>query len=129
MVYQRTKNFDALSFLYLITGNVNKLKKMLQIAVMRQDVMSRFNNALMLGNIEERVKIMAEMGQVPLATLTAKSHNITEFIERLEDQMQGTDISSQIPANAQLLLPPVPLFRPEQGGNSCALAGICELMS
>jgi coatomer protein complex subunit alpha (xenin) len=115
MVYQKTKNFDALSFLYLITGNAGKLKKMLQIAVMRQDVMSRFNNALMLGNIEERVKIMAEMGQVPLATLTAKTHNITEFIERLEDQMQGTDVSSQIPPNAQLLLPPVPLFRPEQG--------------
>jgi coatomer protein complex subunit alpha (xenin) len=117
MVYQRTKNFDALSFMYLITGNAAKLKKMLQIAVMRQDVMSRFNNALMLGNIEERVKIMAEMGQVPLATLTAKTHNITEFIERLEDQMQGTDVSSQIPANAQLLLPPVPLYRPEQGGD------------
>merc|ERR1719502_2493937 len=115
MVYQKTKNFDALSFLYLITGNQAKLKKMLQIAVMRQDVMSRFNNALMLGNIEERVKIMAEMGQVPLAALTAKTHNITEFIERLEDQVQGTDISTHIPPNAQLLLPPVPLFRPDQG--------------
>jgi len=115
MVYQRTKNFDALSFLYLITGNINKLKKMLQIAVMRQDVMSRFNNALMLGDIPERVKIMAEMGQVPLAALTAKTHNITEFIERLEDQVQGTNISTHIPPNAQLLLPPVPLFRPDQG--------------
>jgi len=115
MVYQRTKNFDALSFLYLITGNVAKLKKMLQIAVMRQDVMARFNNALMLGAIEERVKIMAEMGQVPLAALTAKTHNITEFIERLEDQLQGVDIGSQIPPNAMLLIPPVPLFRPDQG--------------
>ena len=63
MVYQKTKNFDSLSFLYLITGNVNKLKKMLKIAEMRGDVMSRFHNALMLGHVEERVKIMAEMGQ------------------------------------------------------------------
>merc|ERR1719408_128944 len=69
----------------------------------------------MIGNIEERVKIMAEMNHVPLATLTAKTHNLTEFIARLEEQTQGTDISSQIPRNAQLLLPPVPLFRPEQG--------------
>merc|ERR1719498_1265202 len=115
MVYQRTRNFEALSFLYLITGNTKHLRKMLKIAEMRQDVMSRFNNALMLGNVEERVKIMAEMGQVPLAALTAKTHNITEFIERLEDQVQGTDISSQIPPNAQLLLPPVALFRPDQG--------------
>merc|ERR1740130_87334 len=115
MVYMKTKNFDALSFLYLITGNFGKLTKMLQIAVRRQDVMSRFNNALMLGNIEERVKIMAEMGQVPLACLTAKTHNITEFIERLEDQTQGIDVSSQIPANAQLLLPPVPLYKADPG--------------
>merc|ERR1740117_1614272 len=69
----------------------------------------------MLGNVEERVKIMAEMGQVPLATMTAKTHNLTEFIERLEDQTQGIDVSSQIPAKAQLLLPPVALFRAEQG--------------
>jgi coatomer protein complex subunit alpha (xenin) len=114
-VYQKTKNFDALSFLYLITGNFMKLKKMLSIANMRKDVMSRFNNALMLGDIDERVKIMAEMGQVPLAALTAKTHNITEFVERLEEQLQGNDISSQIPSNAQLFLPPVPVWRPEPG--------------
>ncbi len=31
MAYQRTKNFDRLSFLYLITGNMEKLKKMIKI--------------------------------------------------------------------------------------------------
>ena len=31
MAYQRTKNFDKLTFLYLITGNIEKLKKMLKI--------------------------------------------------------------------------------------------------
>ena len=31
MAYQRTKNFDRLSFLYLITGNMEKLKKMTKI--------------------------------------------------------------------------------------------------
>jgi coatomer protein complex subunit alpha (xenin) len=112
-VYQRTKNFDALSFLYLITGNAKKLGKMLIIAEKRKDVMSRFNNALMLGNIEERVKIMAEMGQVPLAALTAKTHNITEYVERLEGQLEeGTDINAAIPAQAKLMLPPIPLFLP-----------------
>jgi len=112
MVYQKTKNFDALSFLYLITGNTSKLKKMLKIAEMRNDVMSRFNNALMLGAVEERIKIMAEMGQVPLAALTAKAHNCQEFIPKLEEQLQGNDISAHIPNNARLLLPPVPLCRP-----------------
>ena len=31
MCYQRIKNFDRLSFLYLITGNNEKLRKMLKI--------------------------------------------------------------------------------------------------
>ena len=31
MAYQRTKNFERLSFLYLITGNMDKLKKMAKI--------------------------------------------------------------------------------------------------
>jgi len=115
MVYQKTKNFDALSFLYLITGDINKLKKMLKIAEMRQDVMSRFNNALMLGAIDERVKIMAEMGQIPLAALTAKAHNLTEYVAKLEEQLEGTDVSAHIPGNARLLAPPVPLCRPKAG--------------
>lgn len=33
MAYQRTKNFDKLSFLYLITGNLEKLKKMTKIGM------------------------------------------------------------------------------------------------
>ncbi len=31
MAYQRTKNFERLSFLYLVTGNMEKLKKMTKI--------------------------------------------------------------------------------------------------
>ena len=33
--YQQTKNYDRLSFLYLITGNITKLKMMLKIAEVR----------------------------------------------------------------------------------------------
>mmetsp|Transcript_66984 Transcript_66984/g.157137 ORF Transcript_66984/g.157137 Transcript_66984/m.157137 type:complete len:1236 (+) Transcript_66984:48-3755(+) len=115
MVYQKTKNFDALSFLYLITGNIAKLRKMLKIAEMRGDVMSRFHNALMLGQVEERVKIMAEMGQVPLAALTARAHRLTEYMEKLEEQLQGNDILAHIPSKTVLLVPPVPLCRPGAG--------------
>jgi hypothetical protein len=31
MAYQRTKNFERLSFLYLLTGNTDKLRKMLKV--------------------------------------------------------------------------------------------------
>jgi len=127
-VYQKTRNFDALSFLYLITGNIPKLKLMLKIAEKRQDVMSRFNNALMLGNVEERVKIMAEMGQVPLAALTAKTHNLTDFMEKLEDQLQ-TPV--QAISNARLLQPPIPLITPskDDSGNWPQLKSIAQIFT
>jgi Coatomer WD associated region len=60
--YQKTKNFERLSFLYLITGNLEKLAKMLKIAEMRNDVMGRFHNALYLGDVRERVRILQDAG-------------------------------------------------------------------
>lgn len=68
--YQKTKNFERLSFLYLITGNLDKLGKMLKIAEMRSDVMGRFHNALYLGDVRERFKILQESGVLPLAPLS-----------------------------------------------------------
>lgn len=41
---------------YLITGNLEKLRKMLKIAEMRGDVMGRFQNALYLGDVREQVR-------------------------------------------------------------------------
>lgn len=66
MAYQRTKNFERLSFLYLLTGNTDKLRKMLKIAERRGDVMSRFHNALFLGDAAERVAVLESTGQVRL---------------------------------------------------------------
>ena len=60
---QMTKDFDRLSFLYLITGNRKKLAKMLKIAEIRNDVMSRFHNSLYLGDVQERVAILESTGQ------------------------------------------------------------------
>ena len=60
--YQKTKSWERLSFLYLITGQVDKLRKMLKIAEMRGDVMGRFHNAMYLGDVREQV---SGLGQVP----------------------------------------------------------------
>jgi len=49
ILYQRTKDFDRLSFLYVLTENTDKLKKMLKISEMRGDTMGRYHNALFLG--------------------------------------------------------------------------------
>jgi coatomer protein complex subunit alpha (xenin) len=63
MAYQRVKNFDRLSFLYVITGNVEKLKKMMKIAELRNDNMSRYHNSLYLGDVEEQIRVMRDVGQ------------------------------------------------------------------
>jgi len=114
-VYQKVGDFDALSFLYFCTGDMKKLEKMLMIAVKRKETMSRFCNAIMLGNVEERVKVMAEAGQAPLAAITAKVHNLTEYIPKLEEQLQGNNVYAHIPAKPSLLIPLKPLALPAAG--------------
>ena len=42
--------------------DIEKLKKMLKISEMRQDIMGRFHNALYLGDVQERVKLLEEVG-------------------------------------------------------------------
>ena len=58
MCYQRTKNFEKLAFLYLITGNLDKLRKMTKIAEIRKDVSGQYQGSLLLGDICERAKIL-----------------------------------------------------------------------
>lgn len=84
MSYQRTKDFDRLSFLYLITGDTEKLRKMLKISNMRGDIMGRYHNALFLGDAAERVKVLEESGNLPLAFISAKLHGIDEDAERIK---------------------------------------------
>ena len=113
--YQRTKNFERLSFLYLITGNTEKLRKMLKIAEMRKDAMSRFHNALYLGNVEERIDVLERTaGQQGLAYVLAASHGLTEHAERLAAAFQESGKPlPQLPAEARLLVPPTPILRDE----------------
>ncbi len=60
--YQQTKNFDRLSFLYLATGSTDKLVKMQKIAEARGDPMSRFHNALYVGDVRSRIAVLREVG-------------------------------------------------------------------
>ena len=114
--YQKTKNFERLSFLYLITGHVEKLRKMVKIAEMRSDVMGQFHNSLYLGDVRERVKILRSVGQLPLAYLTAKTHGMEEEASEMATAM--TDQGIEVPAvkseaESALMLPPTPILREE----------------
>ncbi|TDH67571.1 hypothetical protein CCR75_000065 [Bremia lactucae] len=121
MAYQRTKNFERLSFLYLVTGDRDKLQKMLKIAEVRNDVMARFHNALYLGDVEVRVVTLEAAGQFGLALLTAATHGLSDHVERLRAQLQETNpdfdvdefLAREMLSNPTLLSPPPCLSRLE----------------
>lgn len=114
MAYQRTKSFDKLSFLYLITGNLDKLRKMMKIAEIRKDVSGQYQNALFLGDVAERVKILKNCGQNSLAYLTAATHGMEEEAEAIKGLF---DLEKQqlpeVDPNAKLLQPPLSITHTE----------------
>lgn len=89
--YQKTRNFDKLSFLYLITGNTQKLNMMQVIAGKRGDNMSRFQNSLYLGDVQSRVAVLRETGQYPLAYYTAKTNGLDDLALEILDEAGFTE--------------------------------------
>lgn len=61
MTYQRQRDFDKLSFLYLCTGDQEKLARMSKIAVHRGDFTSRFQNSIYRGDVEDRIELLKEV--------------------------------------------------------------------
>jgi coatomer protein complex subunit alpha (xenin) len=73
--------------------------------------MSRFHNALYLGDILERIRILAEVGLLPLAYMMAVTHNIEDMARVLKpslgDNLGNIDFSFFKPT---ALVPPKPLI-------------------
>eukprot|EP00794_Sanderia_malayensis_P012655 gene12655-13955_t len=114
MCYQRIKNFDRLSFLYLITGNTEKLRKMLKISEIRKDVSGHLHNALYTGDIQERIKVLKQVGQGSLAYLTAANHGLAdECAEIISTFDLDPEKLPPVNANAKLLRPAVPIMQNE----------------
>ena len=112
MSYQKTKEYDRLSFLYLLTGNTEKLQKMMKISEMRGDVMSRFHNAMFLGDAAERVKILEATGQLTLAYIAAATHKLEEDQERLKQLLEGSNMAvPEVDNGAPLIQPPTAILR------------------
>lgn len=114
MCYQRTKSFDKLSFLYLITGNLEKLKKMNKIAEIRKDVSAQYHGALLLGDVKERYSILKNCNQKSLAYLTAASHGLIDEANEMAVQIasEGKELPEVNP-NAKLFKGPLPLQQAE----------------
>lgn len=107
--YQQTKNYDKLSFLYLITGNLAKLRRMMKINEIRKDYEGWYTNALYLGDVPERIRVLKACGKTSLALLTATTHGFTQEAESLAGHVEGGVMYEPLP-NAQLLQPPVPVY-------------------
>ncbi|KAH6614710.1 coatomer WD associated region-domain-containing protein [Chaetomium sp. MPI-SDFR-AT-0129] len=109
MCYQKLKNFDKLSFLYLITGDNAKLARMAKIAEHRGDFTSRFQNALYLGEVEDRIQMFKEIDLYPLAFATAKAHCLEEECQSILEATGLTEDQLNLPTFGQPLTPPKPV--------------------
>jgi coatomer subunit alpha len=105
-VYQKTKNFDGLSFLYLVSGNTDRLKKMLKIAEARKDPMSRYQNSLWLGDVKDQVRNLVDAGQLSLAYLAAQTYGLHEDANSILE-MAGLDQAPSILPNASCVTGPL----------------------
>ncbi|KAL3463038.1 coatomer WD associated region-domain-containing protein [Aspergillus heterothallicus] len=114
MAYQKQRNFDKLSFLYLATGDQEKLSRMAKIAEHRGDFTSRFQNALYRGDVEDRIQMFKEVDLYPLAYLTAKTHGLTEEAESILEAVGLTEDQISLPTieePLQVAQPIVPTYK------------------
>ncbi|KAK3384819.1 coatomer WD associated region-domain-containing protein [Podospora didyma] len=109
MSYQKLKQFDKLSFLYLTTGDNSKLARMAKIAEHRGDFTSRFQNALYLGEVEDRIQMFKEIDLYPLAYMTAKSHGLEEECQSILEASGLSEDQLSLPKLGEPLSPPKPV--------------------
>lgn len=114
MTYQKQRHFDKLSFLYLSTGDSEKLGRMAKIAEHRGDFTSRFQNAIYRGDIDDRIQMFKEVDLYPLAYLTAKANGLTEEAESILEACGLSEDQVTLPTleePAHVAQPVVPTFK------------------
>ncbi|MCJ1342136.1 hypothetical protein MMC31_000316 [Peltigera leucophlebia] len=109
MAYQKLRNFDKLSFLYLATGDEKKLARMAKIAEHRGDFTSRFQNALYMGDVQNRIDMFKEIDLYPLAYVTAKSHGLEEECQSILEASGMTEDQINLAGVGQPLQPSKPI--------------------
>ena len=106
MTYQKLRNFDKLSFLYLATGDEQKLQRMAKIAEHRGDMTSRFQNSLYLGDVQGRLEMLKEVDQYPLAYLTAKANGLDDEAREILEAAGVEEDTVKLPSLGQPVQPP-----------------------
>ena len=106
MTYQKLRNFDKLSFLYLATGNQEKLQRMAKIAEHRGDMTSRFQNALYLGDVQNRIEMFKDVDQYPLAYLCAKANGLEDQCQEILEASGLTEEQVSLPRTGKVVQQP-----------------------
>ncbi|KAF2972016.1 hypothetical protein GQX73_g1504 [Xylaria multiplex] len=109
MAYQKLKQFDKLSFLYLSTGDHSKLARMAKIAEHRGDFTARFQNALFLSEVEDRIQMFKEVDLYPLAYMTAKAHGLEDECQSILEATGVTEDQLTLPKFGASLPTPKPI--------------------
>jgi len=109
MAYQKQRNFDKLSFLYLATGDKDKLNRMAKIAEHRGDMQSLFQNTIYLGDVEKRIEMLKMADQYALAYLTAKSHGLEDEASSILEAAGMTEDQVKLPKMGEPVPPPKPI--------------------
>lgn len=109
MTYQKLRNFDKLSFLYLCTGDVEKLGRMGKIARHRGDVTSRFQNSLFLGDVDDRISMYKDINLYPLAYMTAKANGKEDECKEILEASGLTEDQIKLPEMGQAVSVPKPV--------------------
>ena len=109
IAYQRTRSFDRLSFLYLCTGDKDKLTRMAKIAEHRIDYISQYQNSLYLGDVTNQTRVLREIEQYPLAYMTAQTYGMHDICEEILELrgMKADQISMPRIFNPSQLMKPI----------------------
>lgn len=121
LCYQRTKNNHKLAFLYLVTGNMEKLKKLLKTSVSQGRPCSwTFWIALVTGDVENQIKFLRNVdeGKPLLAYMISLGNGVVDTTAEIvsefsQEQLEKVNKNS-FARNYQVLHPPVPLFEKQE---------------
>ena len=115
--YTKVDDKSKLSFLYTITGQFEKLKKLnkkIGEESSATSIMTQFQNSLILGQADQRVDILFKVGLLPLAYTCAKTHGMEENAEKMRGYLEeaGLAVPEVPPAKgtgnvSSLLFPPL----------------------
>jgi coatomer subunit alpha len=101
MCLQKVKDMDRLAFLYVITGNFDKLARVGKIAESRGKLAAYFQIAMYRGDVESQIEVLKDCGQGPLASVMAETRGLSDAADDKEPRA--------LVKAGQLMMPPVPV--------------------